>query len=146
MLATSSPELTPGQEQSQRSIRGHIVFCFGIILLLALAWKLSKELEILYVSALFAAVLMPIVTHITTFEFQGRRPSRPAAIFLLIVAVALIVAVFFIVGLPPVLRDFTQFSTELPTRIPHIVGRIKKLPGADRLGVEVIAQRAEGAI
>lgn len=89
---------------------------------------------------------MPVVTRITTFEFRGRRPSRPAAIFLLIILVALVLTVFFIVGLPPVLRDLTQFSTELPTRIPHMVARLKRIPGADRFGVEGMAQRAEGAI
>lgn len=126
-------------------MRGYILFCFGIILLLALAWDLSKELEIIYVSALFAAVLMPVVTRITKVEVRGRRPSCSAAIFLLIVAFALVLAIFFTVGLPPVLRDFSQFSTELPSRIPHIVTRIKKLPGADKIGIESIAQRAEGA-
>jgi predicted PurR-regulated permease PerM len=89
---------------------------------------------------------MPIVNRITEFEVRGRRASRPAAIFLLIAAAVLVLTIFFTVGLPPVLRDLTQFSTELPTRIPHIVDRLRRFPIADKIGVAGLAQRAEGAV
>jgi predicted PurR-regulated permease PerM len=138
--------LTSSEEQSRRAVRGHILFCFGILLFLALAWTLRKELLIIYVSALFAAVLMPLVNRIASFEIRGHRAPRPAAIFLLIIAVALVLTIFFTVGLPPVLRDFGQFSTELPSRIPRIVDHIRKIPIADKIGVASLAQRAEGAI
>lgn len=138
--------LTPEQRQSRTFIRGHILFAFGVVILLYLAWLLGKELMIIYVSALFAAVLMPIVIRITEFKFRGRHPSRPIAIVLLIVGVALLLGLFFMVGLPPVLRDLNQFSTELPSRIPGIVAKAKKLPIANRLGVDAIASRAESAL
>jgi predicted PurR-regulated permease PerM len=140
------PALTPVQEQSRRAVRGHILFAFGVFLLLALAWDLRKEVLIIYVAALFAAVLMPIVTRITEFEFRGRRASRPAAIFLLIVAVGIILTIFFTVGLPPVLRDLSNFSDELPNRIPHIVARIKRVPLADKVGIDSVVQRSEAAV
>jgi predicted PurR-regulated permease PerM len=111
-----------------------------------LAWLLIKELMIIYVSALFAAVLMPAVTRIMNTKFHNRSPSRAAAIFLLISGVVLLVVVFFMVGLPPVLRDLNQFSTELPSRIPAIVNRLNHLPIANRLGVDAIVQRAEGTL
>jgi predicted PurR-regulated permease PerM len=139
-------DLTPEQRRSRDIVRGHILFAFGVLVLLALAWVLVKELVIIYVSALFAAVLMPAVTRITNIEFHGRRPSRSAAIFLLIVSGALMVGIFFTVGLPPVLRDLNQFSKELPSRIPEIVGRLNRLPIANRLRVDVIVERAEGAM
>ncbi|HTD95694.1 MAG TPA: AI-2E family transporter, partial [Edaphobacter sp.] len=113
---------------------------------LALAWSLAKELEIIYVSALFAVVLMPIVIRITQLQIRNYRPSRPIALILLIVGVALAFTIFFTVGLPPVLRDLRQFSTELPQRIPAVVDRLKKVPMADKLGIDSIAQRAEGAL
>jgi len=89
---------------------------------------------------------MPNVNRITAIEFRGHHTPRPAAIFLLIVAVILVLTIFFTVGLPPVLRDVTQFSTELPTRIPRIVDRLRRFPIADRIGVAGLAQRAEGAV
>jgi predicted PurR-regulated permease PerM len=100
---------------------------------------------ILYVSALFAVVLMPIVTRITKYSIRGYHPSRPVAIILLILAVFMVLAIFFTTGLPPVLRDLRQFSNDLPQRIPEVVARIKKIPMADKFGIDSIVQRAEGA-
>jgi predicted PurR-regulated permease PerM len=88
---------------------------------------------------------MPAVTRITHFQIRGYRPSRAIAIILLIVAVLLVLGVFFTSGLPPVLRDLRQFSIDLPQRIPEIVAKIKKIPFADKFGIDTLAQRAEGA-
>jgi predicted PurR-regulated permease PerM len=118
-----------------------------VLIALLLAYQLAKELEILYVSALFAVVLMPIVNRIsaTTF-FRGYRPSRGVAIVILIVSAVSILAVFFTVGLPPVLSDLRQFSDDLPQRIPAFVAKLKKLPMADRFGIDSVAVRAENAV
>jgi predicted PurR-regulated permease PerM len=89
---------------------------------------------------------MPIVNRITQINFHGRRASKPAAIFLLVVGVALVVVIFLIVGLPPVLHDLNQFSADLPQRIPRMISRLDHLPIANRLGVDQIAQRAESAL
>jgi predicted PurR-regulated permease PerM len=126
-------------------VRGHILFCIGILLLLALAWTLQKELLILYVAALFAVILTPLVVRITQLNLRGYHPSRPIAIILLILGVILVLSIFFTTGLPPVLRDFHQFSIDLPQRIPAVVARIKKIPMADKFGIDTIAHRAEGA-
>jgi predicted PurR-regulated permease PerM len=142
----ATEDLTPYEKRSRAEVRGHILFCFAILLLLALAWTLQKELLILYVSALFAVVLMPAVTRITKLSIRGYHPSRAVAIILLIVAVAGVLALFFTTGLPPVLRDLRQFSDELPQRIPGIVAKLKRIPFADRFGVDAIAQRTIGAL
>jgi predicted PurR-regulated permease PerM len=122
-----------------------VLFCIAVLLLLALAWTLQKELMIIYVSALFAVVLMPAVTRITQSNLRGYHPSRAVAIVLLIVAVAVVLAFFFTTGLPPVMRDLRSFSDELPQRIPGIVAKLKRVPFANRFGVDAIAQRAMGA-
>jgi predicted PurR-regulated permease PerM len=144
-LTTILPHLTPEQKQSRAAVRGNILFAVVVLLLLALAWVLQKELLILYVSALFAVVLMPVVTRITELNVRGYHPSRPVAIILLILTVILVLAIFFTTGLPPVLRDLREFSNDLPQRIPEAVTRIKKLPMADKFGIDTVAQRAEGA-
>jgi predicted PurR-regulated permease PerM len=139
-------DLTPEQRRARDIVRGHIVFAFGVVILLGLAWLLVKELLIIYVSALFAAVLMPAVTRITQTEFHGRHPSRAAAIVLLIVSGSFLLGIFFTVGLPPVVHDLNQFSTELPSRIPAIVSRLNRLPIASHLGVDAIVERAESGL
>ena len=88
---------------------------------------------------------MPAVTRITQVNFRGYHPSRAVAIVLLIIAVTLVLAFFFTTGLPPVLRDLRSFSDDLPARIPDIVAKVKKIPFANRFGVDAIAQRAMGA-
>jgi predicted PurR-regulated permease PerM len=138
--------LSPYEKRSRAEIRGHILFCIATLLLLALAWGLRKELLILYVSALFAVVLMPAVTRITRLNLRGYHPSRAVAIIFLIITVAGIVALFVTTGLPPVLSDLREFSDELPQRIPDFVAKLKRIPFADRFGVETIAQRAVGAV
>jgi predicted PurR-regulated permease PerM len=141
----TTEDLTPYEKRSRAEVRGHILFCIVVLLLLALAWTLRKELLILYVSALFAVVLMPAVTYVTTHGFRGYHPSRAVAIILLIVTVLLVLAIFFTTGLPPVLRDLSNFSAELPQRIPEVVAKIKKIPFASRFGIDAFAQRAVGA-
>jgi predicted PurR-regulated permease PerM len=112
-----------------------------------LAWQLREVLVLLYVSALFAVVLLPVVNSLVLFETRsGRRLSRGAAIALLLASVVIILVVFFVVGLPPVIHDIRQFATDLPARIPSIVARIKRFPLADRLGVDTIAAKVEGGL
>jgi predicted PurR-regulated permease PerM len=89
---------------------------------------------------------MPAVNRITQLNIRGYHPSRSVAIVLLILAVTLVLAFFFTTGLPPVLRDLSNFSADLPKRLPEIVAKVKRIPFADRFGVEGIAQRAAGAV
>jgi predicted PurR-regulated permease PerM len=88
---------------------------------------------------------MPAVNRIRQLNLRGYRPSRAVAIIFLIAAVAGILALFFTTGLPPVLNDLRNFSAELPQRIPSIVAKVKRIPFADRFGIESIAQRTAGA-
>jgi len=134
-------------EQSRNDIRGHILFAVAVLLALALAWRLRDVLTLIYVSALFAVVLMPVVNRIMSFQLRGTRHiSRAVAIVLLLSCVFLAIVLFFLVALPPVIRNLHQFTADLPARIPAIVDRLKHLPLADKLGVDTIAQRSEGAL
>jgi len=146
LTSAATENLTPYEKRSRAEVRGHILFGIAVLLLLALAWTLKKELLILYVSALFAVVLMPAVTRITKLNIRGYHPSRAVAIIFLIVCVAGILALFFTTGLPPVLRDLREFSDELPQRIPGIVAKLKRIPFANRFGVDAVAQRTIGAL
>jgi predicted PurR-regulated permease PerM len=101
-------------------------------------------LELTYVSALFAVVLMPVVQQIMKLRIRNWSPSRAIAIIALLVAVFVLLTGFFLIGLPPVIRDIQHFAADLPARIPEIVARLKRLPMADKLGVDSMAQKTEG--
>ncbi|MGD0798548.1 MAG: hypothetical protein ABR910_12575, partial [Acidobacteriaceae bacterium] len=59
------PDSTPTwKSPTPNVVRGHILFAFGVALALALAWHLQDTLTLVYVSALFAVVLSPVVNRI----------------------------------------------------------------------------------
>jgi predicted PurR-regulated permease PerM len=124
-------------------VRGNIVFAVAFLLLLALGYKIAKELEILYVSALFAVVLMPAVRKITTQNLRGYRPSSAVAVILILFTALVAAAILFTVGLPPVLRDLRNFLDDLPHRIPAAIAKAKRVPLFDKLHLDQLATRAE---
>jgi len=131
--------------RSSSSVRGAILFTFAVALGLVLAWRLLPVLELVYVSALFAVVMMPLVQNIMRLRIGRWSPSRPLAIVALVLAVSLSISLLLVFALPPVLRDIKLFGADLPRRIPHIVDKIKSLPLADRLGFDSIAAQGESA-
>ena len=122
----------------QRAIRGHILFTFGVALALYTAWHVRDVLEIIYVSALFAVVLMPVMRGIMKLRIGKWSPGRGSAIFILLLAVAGAASLFFFVALPPVIRDMRQFAVELPTRGPQLLDRIRRLPLSSHVDVNAL--------
>lgn len=92
-------------------------------------------------------MLTPVVNGIMLFELRGgRHVSRAVAIAALLGVTFLVLTLFFVLCLPPVVHDLRQFAADLPARIPAIVGKIKRLPLADKLGVDDVADKVEGAL
>jgi predicted PurR-regulated permease PerM len=142
-LSPAEKRETPKEVREARTWRGHILFFFAVILAGALAWRLQTVLELVYVSALFAVVLMPIVQEIQRVKIRRWSPSRPIAIIVLVVGVMTALALFFILCLPPVLHDIHNFAEELPVRIPELVGRIHRLPMSEKLGLDSLAAKSQ---
>ena len=136
------PALTP-QEEQRRAVRGYILFFFAMVVLLDVLWTLRGVLEIVYVSALFAVVLTPIVQQVRKLRIFGRNPSRAAAVLGLVIAVFLILALFFILAMPPVLHDIEHFSADLPSRLPAVGARLRHLPLAQRFGADSIGEKIQ---
>ena len=131
------------EERQTKQVRGYILFAFAVALGLALAWRLRAVLELVYVSALFAVVLMPMVQRIMLLKIRGWSPSRPVAIVALVAGVFFTLTLFLVVALPPVLHDLQHFGQDLPQRVPTLLATVKKLPMADKIGVDSMAERAE---
>ena len=71
------PSDSTQSEQTRSAVRSYILFAFGVLLAIALAWQLRHVLTLIYVSALFAVVLNPVVNNIMRFELRnGRSVSR----------------------------------------------------------------------
>ena len=134
------------QASDSARVRGYILFAFAVALALALAWRLRLVLELVYVSALFAVVLTPIVQRIERIKIRKYSPSKTVAIVALIVAVFAALTLFFFLGLPPVARDIKHFAEDLPPRIPGIIAKLKHLPMADKFGVDSLAAKSQAAL
>jgi len=106
---------------------------------------LLREILIIYVAALFAVVLTPAVDRIASWRIGSFHASRPLAIALLILLVVLVLTVFLTAGIPPVVHDLHDFSSELPQQIPQKFERFETLPIARHFGLDALAERAESA-
>lgn len=145
-LPPEEQPLKPKEVRYARVARSSILFFFGVLLLLGVCWKMLHVLELVYVSALFAVVLMPVVQRLQKIRIRGWSPSRPVAIIGLVLVVVATLTLFFTFAFPPVIDDMKGFAADLPQRIPGLVAKLKKLPMADKFGVDAAAQRAEAAL
>ena len=118
----------PTYSSSNRSVRGHILFAFGIALALYFAWLLRDVLVLLYVSALAAIVLMPVVRGVRRLRIGRWHPGHGIAILIMMVALVGSITLFLILTMPPVVRELTTFVKALPGRSPAFLQRIEKLP------------------
>jgi predicted PurR-regulated permease PerM len=133
----------PDAEQPQRSHRGDIVFAFALAIALYLAFKVRDVLILLYVSALFAVVLMPVVRGISKMRIGRWSPGKGISMLLLFLAVGAAAALFVAFALPPVLRDLSTFVSDLPSKGPEVLGRLKRLPFASRIDVNMLNQKIQ---
>ncbi|WP_263419544.1 AI-2E family transporter [Terriglobus albidus] len=136
------PIINPPKDRA-REIRGYILFTFLVMLAGFLAWKLIHELEILYVSAIFAVVLTPVVHAIMRWKIRSWSPSKGTSVLVLMIGILGLLTLLFWLGLPPVISDLKEFAQDLPSRIPGAIAKIKRIPMADRLGIDSVTQHVE---
>jgi len=84
-------------------------------------------LFLLYVSALFAVVLTPLVQAVSAVKIGRWRPFKGIGVLVLLAAAAGGLVLFGFLALPPVINDLRSFGQELPTRLPVILAQVKNL-------------------
>ena len=126
------------------SQRKNILFSVAVVLFLYCAWIVRDVLLIIYVSAMFAVVLMPVVVRMQKVTIREWHPPRVLCIVTLLVAVIGLIVTFFLLALPPVTRDLRSFLEELPTRWPQIIQRVHHLPGMQRLNLSSFDNKIQG--
>jgi len=131
---------------SPRTLRRDIVFAFALALACYLAWLIRDVLVLLYVSALFAVVLSPVVRFTSQLRIRNRQPFKGSAIFLLLLVVAAAFTAFGFLALPPVIRDLQGFAQEMPTRLPGLLEKLNNLPMAQHLDTADISSRLQGFV
>lgn len=126
-----------------RSVRSEIVFAFVLALGCALGWLLRAVLVELYVAALFAVVLAPVIAALQRITVRGRRPFQHGAIFLLLAVLVAAVVLFAALALPPVIRDLQEFTAAAPTRIPALLNRLQQLPYVHSIDGATLSARVQ---
>jgi predicted PurR-regulated permease PerM len=129
-----------------RNLRSDIFFAFAIVALGYVAWVIREVLLLLYVSALFAVVLQPLVQAVGRVQVGRWQPFHKVGIFVLLLAVAAGLVAFGFLAIPPVARDLQEFAKDLPSRLPSILDRFNRLPFADQVDTGELTNRIEGAV
>jgi predicted PurR-regulated permease PerM len=129
-----------------RTLRSDIIFVFVLLLACYLAWLIRDALVLLYVSALFAVVLTPVVQAISNVRIGRQQPFKGTAVFLLLLVVAAALTAFVALALPPVVRDIHGFAQEMPARMPVLLDKIKHIPFAQSLDTADLSSRLENMV
>ena len=111
-----------------------------------LVWQLRAVLLLLYVSALAAVVLAPVVRATSRFRVGRWQPFKGRAILILMLAVAGALTAFGFLAFPPVIRDLQKFSQDMPSRLPVFLDKLKHIPFADRVNTAEISAKIQDFI
>src|SRR5215469_8316008 len=133
----------PPEEKRSCELRGDIAFAFGLAVACYLAWLLRSVLLLLYVSALAAVVLTPVVRATSRFKAGRWRPFKGRAILILLLAAAGGLTAFGFLAFPPVIRDLHEFTSEVPSRLPAFLDRLKRIPFADQLNTDAVNEKVQ---
>jgi predicted PurR-regulated permease PerM len=133
----------PKPSDSPRTLRRDIVFAFSLALACYLAWLIRDVLAMLYVSALFAVMLTPVVRFTSRLRIRSWQPFKGSAIFLLLLVAAGALTAFGFLALPPVIRDLQGLAREMPTRLPELLEKLKNIPLAQHLDTADLSSRLQ---
>ena len=130
-------------ERKERNLRGDIVFVFVLAAVGYVCWLAREVLVLLYVSALFAVVVSPIVRFVGLVRVGRWQPFRGFAILYLLLAALAALVGFGFLAIPPVVRDLESFGGEMPSRLPNLVMKAVNLPFLDQLRASGIGTKIQ---
>jgi len=128
---------------SPRNLRRDIAFAFVLALACYVAWLVREVLVLLYVSALFAVMLGPLVRSTSRLHIGRWHPFKGTAIFFLLFGAAAAITAFGFLALPPVISDLQEFTREMPTRLPGLLEKLKNVPLTQHLNTAEISSRLQ---
>lgn len=126
--------------------RSDILFAFAIAILLLIAWHVRGVLTLIYVSALFAVVLGPVISHIRRIRIGKWRPGRGIAVLLMLVVGLSVLTLFFVFAIPPIYRDIQAFAADLPKKTSRLYEQLQHLPGGKEINVSALQDQAANAV
>jgi predicted PurR-regulated permease PerM len=123
--------------------RGTVLFTFAVGIGLYLAWMLRDVLVVIYVSALFAVVLMPLVRSMMRLHIGQWHPSRGIAVLTMVLLTVGGFGVFLFVGLRPAFLDLRELVKRLPEEGPQFFGRMQQVPILRDIDTDALASKVQ---
>lgn len=123
--------------------RGMVLYAFGVAIALYFAWLLHDILLVIYVSGLFAVVLMPLVRWIMRLHIGSWHPGRATAVLIMMVMTVGTLTVFFIFALAPAFHDLREFVKQLPQRGPELFARVQRLPVIRGINLDSLQEKIQ---
>lgn len=128
--------------RKQRTPRSNIVFAFALALAAYVVWLAREAVLLLYVSALFAVVLMPVVRAVERIRIRRWSPRKRASVFLMLLTVAAGLTGFGYLAIPPVAHDLQQLSTQAPA-LPTLVEKLHRIPLLDHVNAGELSTKVQ---
>jgi predicted PurR-regulated permease PerM len=113
--------------------RSDILFFFGVLISLWVAYTVRDVLMLIYVSALFAVVLAPAIGLIQKMRINGWHAGRGFAIVFLILMLLLLGTLFMVFAFPPIYHDARQFSSDWPRHMASLTEELRHLPFGNKV-------------
>jgi len=127
--------------------RADILFAMAVLGALYAAYVVRHVLLIIYVSALFAVVLSPLIQLIGRIHIGKFRPNHGIALLILIVGLATLLTLFLIFALPPIFHDARSMASEWPRRLMQLSDKARTVPfleGVDMSKIDDYIAAASG--
>jgi predicted PurR-regulated permease PerM len=127
--------------------RADILFTMAVVGALYAAYVVRHVLLIIYVSALFAVVLSPLIQLIARIHIGKWRPNHGIALLILIVGLAALLTLFLIFALPPIFHDARSMASEWPRRLMQLSDKARTVPfleGVDMSKIDDYIAAASG--
>ena len=116
------------QELRENGTRRMVWILFVVPAVLVTAWHIRHALLIIYVSAVFAAVLKPGVDWLHGKSLFGWHPGRGMALLLIIVLVSAVLGVLLAFALPALVSNVAEFVSSVPRRFAALQQRMRSIP------------------
>lgn len=108
--------------------RSDILFTLAVLGLLYAAYEIRHVLLLIYVSALFAVVLSPVIQLIARIHIGKWRPGHGIALLILIFGLATALTLFLIFAIPPIFHDARSMASEWPRRLVDLSNKARTIP------------------
>ena len=119
---------TDRRVKNVHSLRSDILFAFGCLVAIYVAFLAIDVLLLIYVSALFAVVISPAIRFIRRLKIGSWRPGRGLAIGVLLVSMLAAVLLFSLFALPPIIDDAHDLAANWPARVATITAKLQRIP------------------